>query len=560
MKRRLLSLALAFLMVLSLVACGGGKDSGSGGGTADTGGSSNSDTSGGGTSDTGTSGGGDTADTGGSGVKSPDNDFVVAIPNDATHMDPHVSSNGYSNQITNAMYECLLAFNEDSEIVPCLAKSWSVSDDALTYTFELQEGVVFHDGEPFNAEAVKAVYDRGMADTSLNLQRSISTWESVTAESEYVVSIKLKEPNNTFINKITQVRMVSPKAMAMDNASDYLAKNSAGTGPFVLSDRVDGGYTKMVPFDNYWREGPTVDSLTFQVVPEDAARLAMLQTGEADLIYPVPNTDVELIETDDTVIVDVRPTTTYRYVTLNTEWALPDGRKPFSDKRVRQALNYAFDSEAYANVVFNGYAKAPTSIFADTILYYAPQTPYNIDLDKAKSLMEEAGYADGFDVEIIVDNTTLEQRGATFVMQQLSEIGVNVKLLPNESTANAELTSAPLESTTVQMWYVNWSSGSFEADGSMRSILHSQKFPPSGYNTAFWSNAEFDKLLDDALKMSDTNEIAKAYAEAQAIAWEECPWIFLGNDSNITAYKTYVTGLQCKPGDEFVFTTVGLNH
>ena len=227
---------------------------------------------------------------------------------------------------------------------------------------------------------------------------------------------------------------------------------------------------------------------------------------------------------------------------------------------MRQALNYAFDSEAYAKVVFNGYAKVPTSIFSDSIFYYAEQTPYSLDLEKAKSLMKEAGFEDGFDVDIIVDNTTVEQKGATFVKQQLSQIGVNVNLLPNESTANAELTSAPLESTTVQMWYVNWSSGSYEADGSMRSILHGDKVPPEGYNTAFWNNAEFNQLLDDALKMSDQNEIAQAYARAQAIAWEECPWIFLGNDNTLNAYKTYVTGLQYMPGGVFVFRTAGLDR
>ena len=493
-------------------------------------------------------------------AKSADNDIVIALQADATHLDPHVSSNGISNQITNEMYECLLAFDEDTNVVPALAKEWSVSEDGKSYTFILNEGITFHDGEPFNAEAVKAVYERGLADDSLTLKRTISAWESVVVDSEYQVTINLTEPNNTFINKITQFRMVSPKAMAMENASDYLAKNSAGTGPFVLSERVDGGYTKMVPNENYWREGSTVDSLTFQVVPEDASRIAMLQTGEADIITPVPVTDVSLIENDESIIIDVAPATTYRYVTLNTEWALEDGRKPFADKRVRQACNYAFDSEAYAKVVFNGYAKAPTSVFSDSIYYYAEQTPYTADVEKAKALMEEAGFADGFDVEIIVDNTTIEQKGATFVQQQLAQIGINVTLLPNESTANAEKTSAPLEETTVQMWYVNWSSGSYEADGSMRSILHGEKFPPNGYNTAFWNNEEFNQLLDDALKMSDTNEIAEAYAKAQAIAWDECPWIFLGNDNTINAYKTYVTGLQYKPGGVMVFRTIGLDH
>ena len=484
------------------------------------------------------------------GAKSPDNDMVVALQADATHLDPHVSSNGYSNTITNAMYETLLTFNEKSEVVPLLAKEWSVSDDGLYYTFVLNEGIQFHDGEPFNADAVVAVYERGLNDDSLTLKRSISNWESVTADSEYQVTIKLKEANNTFINKITQVRMVSPKAM--EQGKDYLAKNSAGTGPFILSDRVDGGYTKLVRNENYWQEGPGVDTLTFTVVPEDGSRIAMLQTGEADIIDPVPAIDVARIEDDPTIVVDNFPGITYRYVTLNTEMELPDGRKPFADKRVRQALNYAFDSNAYAQVVFNGFAVEPTSIFSQNIMYYSPQTPYTPDLE-AKELMKEAGFEDGFDVQIIVDNTTIEMKGAEFVKQQLSQINVNVELLANESTANAELTSAPLEDTTVQMWYVNWGSGSYEADGSMRNILHGDKMPPEGYNTAFWNNEEFNNLLDSALKMTDTEEIAEAYAKAQAIAWEECPWIFLGNNNTLTAHKSYVSGIKYKPAGELIF-------
>lgn len=493
-------------------------------------------------------------------AKSPDNDLVVALQADATHLDPHVSSNGYSNQITNTMYETLLTFDDHTQVVPMLATEWEVSEDSLTYTFKLREDVVFHDGEPFNAEAVKAVYERGLADDTLTLKRTIKNWESVEVLGDYEVAIHLKEPNNTFINKITQLRMVSPKAMAMKDASDYLAKHSAGTGPFMLKERVDGGYTKVVPFKDYWREGSDVDSLTFMVVPEDAARIAMLQTGEADIVYPIPVTDIKLVEDNKDIEVVIRPTTTYRYVTLNTEWALEDGRKPFADKRVRQALNYAFDSEAYAKVVFNGYAKEPTSIFSDSILYYSEQKPYKPDLEKAKKLMKEAGFEDGFDVDIVCDNTTIEQKGATFVKQQLSQIGVNVNLLANESTVNAEITSLPLEDATVQMWYVNWSSGSYEADGSMRSILHGEFFPPTGYNTAFWNNEEFNKLLDDALKLSDTKEIAKKYAKAQEIAWEECPWIFLGNDSVLTANRAYVKGIQFNPGSEIVFTNIGLNH
>lgn len=549
--KKFVSFVIALAMILSLVACGSSSD------TAETTTAASSETS---AAESDTAAEGETtasaSDSGTSTAVAPDNDLVVALQADATSMDPHVGTNGFSNQILDEMYECLLDFNSDTEIVPSLASDYSISDDGLSYTFTLQEGITFHDGEPFNAEAVKANFDRGLADHSLSIWRYVENVDSVTVDSEYQVTIKLIEPNNTFINKITQFRMAS--AAAIELGSDWFATNSAGTGPFVFDDRVDGGYTRLVPNENYWRDGPTVDSLTFQVVPEDASRLAMLQTGEADVIFPFPVTDTSLVESDSSIIVDVKEGITYRYVTLNTEWALDDGRKPFSDVRVRQACNYAFDSDAYAQVVFNGYSTAPTSIFSPVIQYFAEQTPYTADLEKAQELMDEAGYSDGFEVEIICDNTTIEERGATFVQQQLAQIGITVNLVPGESTVNAEKTSAPLESTTVQMWYVNWSASSYDADGSMRSILHGENFPPTGYNTAFWNNEEFNQLLDDALLMTDTDEIADAYAQAQAIAWEECPWIFLGVDGNVLGYKTYVTGLQFNPDGSFVFRTVGL--
>jgi glutathione transport system substrate-binding protein len=488
---------------------------------------------------------------------SPDNDLVIAMQADATHLDPHVSGNGVSNTVTNTMYESLVTFDADTNIVPMLAKEWTMSEDGKTYTFILNEGVTFHDGEPFNAEAVIANWERGQADQTLRIYSQTKAWVNAVADSEYQLTITLDQPNNTFLNKLTQVRIVSPKAIK-ELGKDGLAKASAGTGPYVFSERVDGGYTKMVRNENYWREGPKVDTLTFKVVPEDGARIAMLQTGEADIITPVPPIQVEKIADNSDIIVQNEKGITYRYVTLNKNYTLADGRKPFDDVRVRQAMNYAFDSEAFCQVVFQGYAVKPTSIFSDSIMYYAEQTPYDKDLEKAKSLMKEAGYEDGFPVTIWVDNTTIEMQGAEFVKQQMAEINIDVNVEPQESTTIADRTSAPEDQTEVQMWYVNWSSGSYEADGSMRSILHGDKYPPAGYNTAFYNNAEFNKLLDDALVATDSAEIAELYSKAQAIAWEECPWIFLANDNSISAMRSYVKGLTYKPGGDIVFTTAEL--
>ncbi len=492
-------------------------------------------------------------------AKSPDNDLVVAMQADATHLDPHVSGNGVSNTVTSTMYESLITFDSNSKIIPMLAKEWKVSEDGMSYTFILNEGIKFHDGEPFNAEAVIANWERGKEDSTLRVAAQTKQWDTAVADSEYQLTITLKEPNNTFLNKLTQIRIISPKAIK-ELGKDGLAKASAGTGPFVFSERVDGGYTKMVRNENYWREGPKVDTLTFKVVPEDGARIAMLKTGEADLISPVPPVQVEKISGDPSIVIENNKGITYRYVTLNKNYTLPDGRKPLDDVRVRQAMNYAFDNEAFCKVVFQGYAVKPTSIFSDSIMYYAEQTPYDKDLEKAKSLMKEAGFEEGFPVNVWVDNTTLETQGAEFLKQQLAEINIDVNVMPMESTTIADMTSLPEDQTEVQMWYVNWSSGSYEADGSMRNILHTEKFPQAGYNTAFYSNPEFDKLLDDALKSTDSAEIAELYKQAQSIVWEECPWIFLANDNSILAQKSYVKGVVYKAGGDFVLTNVELEQ
>lgn len=547
MKKRI-SFFLAVVMALTFAACS------SGGTTTSEEGTTTEETTTEATTEEGSEAASETST-----AKSPDNDMVVAMQADITNLDPHVSSNGVSNTVTNTMYEALVTFDADANIIPMLAKEWTMSEDGLTYTFVLNEGVTFHDGEPFNAEAVIANWERGKADQSLRVYSQTKAWVSAVADSEYQLTITLDEPNNTFLNKLTQVRIVSPKAIA-ELGKDGLAKQSAGTGPYVFAERVDGGYTKVVRNENYWREGPKVDSLTFKVVPEDGSRIAMLKTGEADIITPVPPIQVEQIEGDSNIVVMNEKGITYRYVTLNKNYTLADGRQPFNDVRVRQAMNYAFDNEAFCQVVFQGYAVKPTSIFSDSIMYYAEQTPYDLDLEKAQALMEEAGYADGFPVTIWVDNTTIEMQGAEFVKQQLAQINIDVTVEPQESTTIADRTALPEDETEVQMWYVNWSSGSYEADGSMRNILHGDKFPPSGYNTAFWNNAEFNQLLDDALVSTDEAEIADLYAQAQAIAWEECPWMFLANDNSITAQRSYVKGLTYKPGGDIVFTTAELDH
>ena len=230
------------------------------------------------------------------------------------------------------------------------------------------------------------------------------------------------------------------------------------------------------------------------------------------------------------------PSTTMRYVTLNTNY------EPLSDVRVRQALNYALNQDEYVQVMYSGAATPATSVLPEMVPGYKGQTPYEYDLDKAKSLLEEAGYGDGFEVTIIGDNSTQETKGMTFVMQQLQQAGVTVNVQPNEAATNAELAAEPEDTTTLQMWYVNWSQS--DPDGFLRSLLSSAMVPPTGYNTAFWKNDEFDSELEAGNAAPTEEEQNEHYGKCQDIAWEECPWLFLASDNTLLSYKAYLNGIK----------------
>ena len=195
--------------------------------------------------------------------------------------------------------------------------------------------------------------------------------------------------------------------------------------------------------------------------------------------------------------------------------------------------------------MYNGAAEPATSVLPKAVPGYKEQQPYAFDVEKAKSLLKEAGYENGFDITIIGDNSTQETKGMTFVMQQLAQIGVNVNVQPNEAATNAEIAAAPEDTTTIQMWYVNWSQ--FDADGFLRSLLSSAMVPPTAYNTAFWKNDEFDAELEAGNQSPTIDEQNEHYGKCQDIAWEACPWLFLASDNTLYSYKSSLSGVKNNP-------------
>lgn len=492
--------------------------------------------------------------------KAPKNECILAFEGEFQEMHPMDWSDGNSGNVVYYIYDSLYDLDENYEPVPRAAESYEVSDDACTYTFHLREGITFTDGAALNADAVVSNYQAAI-DPANNWRRrrtfietidettEIPRVDSCTAVDELTVQFHLPEPYAPFMNSMTQFYLISPNVVN-DSSFDY-SKQSAGSGPYMLEEYAQGDHVSIVRNEDYWGEAPSIDRIDFRVVPEAGSRIAALQTGEATAIYPMPTDQVATVRSAGDINMISIPSTTMRYVTLNTNY------EPLSDVRVRQALNYAFDQEEYCRVMYSGAATPATSVLPEIVPGYKAQTPYEVNLDKAKSLLEEAGYADGFEVDIIGDNSTQETKGMTFVMQQLENIGVTVNVKPNEAATNAELAAAPEDETTLHMWYVNWSQS--DADGFMRSLLSTAMTPPTGYNTAFWKNEEFDSELEAGNAAPTEDEQNQHYGTCQDIVWPECPWLYLASDNTLLSYKAYLNGIKYVPqGIDVIHATLNV--
>ncbi|MYL60911.1 glutathione ABC transporter substrate-binding protein GsiB, partial [Virgibacillus halodenitrificans] len=248
-------------------------------------------------------------------------------------------------------------------------------------------------------------------------------------------------------------------------------------------------------------------------------------------------------ENNDDVVIEKTPSTIARYVSINTF------KEPFNDVKVRKAMNMAVNKEAYIDVVKNGYASILDSTMSSETQYYSKQEPYTFDVEEAKKLMKEAGYADGFEAEIWGNSSSETIQGMEFIKQQLAQIDINVSIKSmEEGTLSDEIyTPETPEDAKVQMWYVSWSPSSGDADGATRSLFSSEYFPPNGANTAYFNNSDVDKWINAANETSVKEEQADIYSNIQSTVYDEAPWIFLATDTILSGHTKNLEGVYVLP-------------
>ncbi|HEX9302542.1 MAG TPA: ABC transporter substrate-binding protein, partial [Casimicrobiaceae bacterium] len=349
--------------------------------------------------------------------------------------------------------------------------------------------------------------------------------------------------------------IISPAALKQYGSKD-IAFHPVGTGPFKFVEWKQSDYLKVEKFPGYWRKGyPKVDTITWKPVVDNNTRAAVMQTGEAHFTYPVPYEMAEVLKAKPDLELVTAPSIIVRYLSMNTQ------QKPFDNPKVRQAINYAINKDAVAKVAFGGYATPADAIVPEGVEYSVKIGVWPYDLAKAKQLLTEAGYPNGFETELwSAYNHSIAQKVTQVLQQQLQQIGIRTKITLLEAGQRVEKVESWQDpaSAPVRLYYVGWSSSTGEADWALRPLLYGESWPPKLFNTAYYKNPQVDSDIKGALLTTNGTEKAKLYKDAQETIYKDAPWAPLVTEKLLSAKNKKLTGVYTMPDGSFNFTEVDL--
>lgn len=474
-------------------------------------------------------------------------ELVIARDSDAVTLDPAGSNDTISSDVQVNIFENLVTLDENSELQPHLAVSWEAIDET-TWEFKLQEDVLFQDGSEFNAEAVKANIERtidpeiGSPRAMLyNMVTDIEVVDDLTVrfETEYPFAplpAHLAHPGGVMISK----ELIEADYEAMENGEEpgaVINDEPIGTGPFKFDTWDNGEQIRLVKNDDYWGEPAALDSVIFKVVSEDLTRLAELETGDAHVSNPLNPSDIAQLEANDELTVQEQESSALTYLGFNMD------KEPFDDVKVRQAISMAVDKEQIIDGVYDGVGLPATGPLAPSIFGYSDELEaYDYNIEEAKDLLEEAGYADGFSTTIWTDDSRDRIDIATNVQAQLEEIGINVDIEIVEWAAMLDLTAAGEH----DMFVFGWTTVTGDADNGLYPLFHSDNLGSAG-NRTFTENDELDDLLNQARQTMDEDERLQHYHDAQQLILDEAVIVPIHHQEYLLGVRDEVKGLTQSP-------------
>lgn len=474
-----------------------------------------------------------TGSTGGTPVKG--GDLVFATQMDIATLDPAFSQNFNERFAYYAIFNTLVAYDKDFNIVPELAERWETSEDGKTLTLFLREGVKFHDGTPFNAEAVKWNLDR-LLDESVNspLRGSVTPpLNDVTVVDDATVELNLATAWRPLLASLGERPgfMVSPTAV--EKLGEDFGVNPVGTGPFEFVSFSQDSELKLQKFADYWDPDKVfLDSITFKNTPEQQVQLTMLRTGEAHIADAVTPQLASTVQGDAAVTIGESVTGNWYAMQMDVD------KPPFDKLELRQAIAHATNREGVKSAIFLDKARVATGPTGIGWAYPDNETPlYDFDLEKASQLVEQAG-AKGQTVDYINSSESDYQTIVQVLQDGYSKIGLelNVGTVPG-----ADYYDQVLEDKL--NWTLTQWTPRADPDGLLRILFYST----GSQNTTGYRNPEVDRLLDQAAGITDQAEAAPIYEQVQKIVEEDAPYVWVIWPDALVPYASKVAGLTMYP-------------
>jgi len=440
--------------------------------------------------------------------------ITVASSQDCKTLDPLFFSNTHPERsVGHHFFDGLVWREPNGEVAPNLATSWKMIDD-YTWEFKLREGVKFHNGEPFNAEAVKYTFERIMNDElqGRDSMPSQTTLKEVKVVDEYTVRFITEEKAPTMLYWLAESMIVAPEHYS-SNDLDYLSSNPVGTGPYKFEEWQRGSRIVMSKFEDYWGENPDAERIIWRNIPETSTRIAELTTGNIDIAVGVPPDQIESVKTENSDLAPVEGLRKY-FV------GMPLTNPKLESTKVRRALNYAVDVETLIETLASGYGER---------LSYVINPPnnnkdleaYEYNPEKARELLAEAGYEEGFSIDLYTTGGTQyfdERQLSVAIASYLNEVGLDVTVKSmEESTFRENLFSREFD----DLFLVGFGA---LINPMVEAMLFETEFLD---NVCSYSNPEYDELVNKANSTMDRDERIDLINKAEEIVWNDPPWLYL---------------------------------
>ncbi|MBI2756967.1 MAG: ABC transporter substrate-binding protein [Chloroflexi bacterium] len=494
--------------------------------------------------------------------------FIFGQSGDATKLDPALIEDGLSSRVTEQIFETLVEFDGSStRIRPALAENWDVSADGKTWNFYLRPGVRFHDGTPFDAQAVKANFDRWQFQTGDPFHKAAEFiyWNDVAGFNELIdrtevidpltFRITLKDASGPFLPNLAQFTFAIVSPLALANNVEDLSSNPVGTGPFKFVEWVRGDHVTLAANPDYWGGRPQIDQAVIRVINDNAARFFELQAGNIDFMeFPNPD-DVRFARNDPNLQVLLRPSLNIGYIDFN------QFDPKFADARVRNALAMATNKQRIVDALYGGTGVNARQMLAPGMQGYneaIPEIPYNPGA--AKEMLSAAGYPNGFTTEfwyMPVDRPYFPnpQVIAQAVCADWAAVGVRCDLKTKDWAAYR----VDARAQKYPVWMLGWTGDNGDPDNFLYFFFgtFSGRGQPN-YNT--WDNKQVRDLLLRAQRSVDYDERERLYRDVATVVRQEMPKIPFANTTPPLLARSYVQGYYPNPTSAELFKTVTVDR